>query len=112
MKKLALAAAVLALLSVTANAQVECPDGQRQGATAAARSDEGVTLRPRLYREGAGFAPALTFFRSSLPALSIVGGTLIPLPHPKCRLVRGCRHQFGCTRAMVCSFGIILHICN
>jgi hypothetical protein len=39
---------------------VECPDGQRQGATAAARSDEGVTLRPRLYREGAGFAPALT----------------------------------------------------
>jgi hypothetical protein len=31
---------------------VECPDGQRQGATAAARCDEGVTLRPRLYGEG------------------------------------------------------------
>jgi hypothetical protein len=31
---------------------VECPDGQRQGATAAARRDEGVTLRPRLYGEG------------------------------------------------------------
>ena len=28
---------------------VECPDGQRQGAAAAARRDEGVTLRPRLY---------------------------------------------------------------
>jgi hypothetical protein len=31
---------------------VECPDGQRQGATAAARRDEGVTLRPRLYGKG------------------------------------------------------------
>ena len=49
MKQLALAAAVLALLSVTANAQCY---GQRQGATAAARRDEGVTLRPRLYGEG------------------------------------------------------------
>ena len=48
MKQLALAAAVLALLSVTANAQIR----QRQGATAAARRDEGVTLRPRLYGEG------------------------------------------------------------
>ena len=50
MKQLALAAAVLALLSVTANAQVA--RRQRQGATAAARRDEGVTLRPRLYGEG------------------------------------------------------------
>ena len=49
MKQLALAAAVLALLSVTANAQIL---RQRQGATAAARRDEGVTLRPRLYGEG------------------------------------------------------------
>ena len=48
MKQLALAAAVLALLSVTANAQIR----QRQGATAAARRDEGVTLRPRLLWEG------------------------------------------------------------
>ena len=31
---------------------VECPDGQRQGATAATRRDEGVTLRPRLYGKG------------------------------------------------------------
>ena len=42
MKKLALAAAVLAL-------HCQCPVlRQRQGATAAARRDEGVTLRPRL----------------------------------------------------------------
>ena len=37
---------------------VECPDGQRQGATAAARRDEGVTLRPRLLWGGVGLMPA------------------------------------------------------
>jgi hypothetical protein len=43
MKKLVLAtAAVLALLSVAANAQGWAPMGQRQGPTAAGR-DEGVT---------------------------------------------------------------------
>ena len=52
MKQLALAAAVLALLSVTANAQGWNARWQRQGAAAAARRDEGVTLRPRLYGEG------------------------------------------------------------
>src|SRR6478735_2491035 len=31
---------------------------QRQGATAAARRDEGVTLRPRLLRGGVGLMPA------------------------------------------------------
>ena len=52
MKQLALAAAVLALLSVTANAQGWSAPMGKEGATAAARRDEGVTLRPRLYGEG------------------------------------------------------------
>jgi hypothetical protein len=50
----------------------QCPGGQRQGSTAAAGRDEGVTLRHRLYREGAGFAPAL------LLMVWHVGGALSP----------------------------------
>src|SRR5580692_12596771 len=36
----------------------QCPIRQRQGATAAARRDEGVTLRPRLLWGGVGLMPA------------------------------------------------------
>jgi hypothetical protein len=46
----------------------QCPGWQRQGATAAARRDEGVTLRPGLYGKGRlDAAPLLFTFRFGLP---------------------------------------------